>query len=433
MPWISIGSVRIWPTMKRGLSDAYGFWKMIWMRRLYGMNSRADIARMSRPSKCAVPAVASCSRISVRPTVVLPEPDSPTRPSVLPLGRSNDTSCTARNSRRPKRPSREKKLFDRLRTDSTTGSSGATPRGRSSTVPGSMPAPLMKSSITGSRAGRRSSCGRQRSSAVVYVSCGRSNTSRAGPCSRISPSRITMTWSAISPTTARSCVMNSTDICRRFCSWPMSSRICFWIVTSSAVVGSSAISSLGSQAIAIAIITRCCCPPDICDGNMSMRRAGSGMPTSASRSTARLRAAAPARPMCSRSTSSIWKPTVNTGFSDVIGSWKIIEMSAPRRSRSSARPSRARLRPPYRIWLLASTIEFSGGRRPRIASEVTDLPEPDSPTSATVAFCGMSNEMPRTASYVVLRSRRNETDRSRTRTSGSARFVVGFISAPSCP
>ena len=37
-----------------------------------------------------------------------------------------------------------------------------------------------------------------------------------------------------------------------------SSRICFWTVTSSAVVGSSAISSLGSHAIAIAIITRCC-------------------------------------------------------------------------------------------------------------------------------------------------------------------------------
>jgi hypothetical protein len=33
MPWIFIGSSRIWPTVKRGLSDAYGFWKMIWMRR----------------------------------------------------------------------------------------------------------------------------------------------------------------------------------------------------------------------------------------------------------------------------------------------------------------------------------------------------------------------------------------------------------------
>ena len=50
MPWICIGSVRIWPTVKRGLSDAYGFWKMIWMRRLYGMNSllrhRQDVAAL---------------------------------------------------------------------------------------------------------------------------------------------------------------------------------------------------------------------------------------------------------------------------------------------------------------------------------------------------------------------------------------------------
>ena len=42
----------------------------------------------------------------------------------------------------------------------------------------------------------------------------------------------------------------------------ISSRIWRWTVTSSAVVGSSAISSFGSHAIAIAIITRCCCPPD---------------------------------------------------------------------------------------------------------------------------------------------------------------------------
>ena len=43
----------------------------------------------------------------------------------------------------------------------------------------------------------------------------------------------------------------------------MRSMICFWIVTSSAVVGSSAIRSFGSHAMAIAIITRCCWPPDI--------------------------------------------------------------------------------------------------------------------------------------------------------------------------
>ena len=40
------------------------------------------------------------------------------------------------------------------------------------------------------------------------------------------------------------------------------SRICAWIVTSSAVVGSSAISSFGWHDSAIAIITRCRMPPE---------------------------------------------------------------------------------------------------------------------------------------------------------------------------
>ncbi len=90
--------------------------------------------------------------------------------------------------------------------------------------------------------------------------------------------------------------MNSTDIWCFFCSAAIRSRICFWIVTSSAVVGSSAISSFGSQAMAIAIITRCCWPPDICDGNLSTLRSGSGMPTSDSSAIERLRAAVAAQP-----------------------------------------------------------------------------------------------------------------------------------------
>ena len=53
-------------------------------------------------------------------------------------------------------------------------------------------------------------------------------------------------------------------------------RICAWIVTSSAVVGSSAISMSGSLAIAIAIITRWRCPPEswcgICAEPVSRRR-----------------------------------------------------------------------------------------------------------------------------------------------------------------
>src|SRR6188472_1138534 len=149
-----------------------------------------------------------------------------------------------------------------------------------------------------------------------------------------------------------------------------------------------------------------------------MRRSGSGMPTSRSTSTERLRAARPVIPTWRRSTSSSCQPTVNTGLSDVIGSWKIIEISAPRSLRSSPSGRPTRLRPPKTISLAGSTIEFSGGSRPSIASDVTDLPEPDSPTSATVLFRGMSNVMPLTASNVVFRSSRNDTRRLRTLTRG---------------
>ncbi len=59
-----------------------------------------------------------------------------------------------------------------------------------------------------------------------------------------------------------------------------------WIVTSSAVVGSSAIRSFGSQASAIAIITRCRIPPDSWCGYSLTRRSGAGMWTMSSSSTA---------------------------------------------------------------------------------------------------------------------------------------------------
>ncbi len=55
-----------------------------------------------------------------------------------------------------------------------------------------------------------------------------------------------------------------------------SSRICAWVVTSSAVVGSSAISSSGPQASAIAIITRWRMPPDIDADIRVSRRSGFG-------------------------------------------------------------------------------------------------------------------------------------------------------------
>ena len=232
--------------------------------------------------------------------------------------------------------------------------------------------------------------------------------------------------------------MNSTDIWCFVCSSAIRSRICFWIVTSSAVVGSSAIRSLGSQAIAIAIITRCCWPPDICDGNALIRCSGSGMPTSSSSSIARLRALPGVRPMCSRSTSLSWKPTVNTGLSDVIGSWKIIEMSAPRILRSSCCVEPREVAAAVHDLALPrrrSNSPAAADRGSRARSPTCRCPT-RRPARPSLLF-GMSNEMP----FDRLEGRalvEPEGDRrSRTRTSGSAAAtalpVVVSIMRPSCP
>ena len=76
----------------------------------------------------------------------------------------------------------------------------------------------------------------------------------------------------------------------------ISSRICAWMVTSSAVVGSSAISSLGLQARPMAIITRWRMPPDSWCGYWLSRLSGSVMPTRVRSSMARARAAASSMP-----------------------------------------------------------------------------------------------------------------------------------------
>src|SRR5207237_6417816 len=72
-----------------------------------------------------------------------------------------------------------------------------------------------------------------------------------------------------------------------------------------------------------------------------------------------------------------------------------------------------------RISLPGRTVAFSLGSSPRIDSDVTDFPLPDSPTSASVALRGMSKEMPFTASKWVCLSSRKLTRRLRTESSGS--------------
>src|SRR5436305_1702750 len=66
---------------------------------------------------------------------------------------------------------------------------------------------------------------------------------------------------ALPATTPRSWVISMTAMPSSACSRSSSSRICAWIVTSSAVVGSSAMSSFGWHTSAIPIITRWRMPP----------------------------------------------------------------------------------------------------------------------------------------------------------------------------
>jgi hypothetical protein len=58
------------------------------------------------------------------------------------------------------------------------------------------------------------------------------------------------------------CVISSTARPSRRCRSASNASTWAWIVTSSAVVGSSAISTLGAHASAIAIITRWRMPPE---------------------------------------------------------------------------------------------------------------------------------------------------------------------------
>ncbi len=141
------------------------------------------------------------------------------------------------------------------------------------------------------------------------------------------------TVSAISAINPRSCVMNSTAMPNSACRSWISFMICAWIVTSRPVVGSSAMSSLGRHASAMAIIARWFMPPLSSNGYWLTRRSGSLMPTRSSRSTVCARASLRVIPRCTRSTSPTWLPTACTGLRAVIGSWKIMLIRFPRMSR----------------------------------------------------------------------------------------------------
>ena len=82
----------------RGLSDAYGSWNTICMRRRSGRIAAAVASAISCPAKRIDPAVGSWMRTMRRAKVDLPQPDSPTRPTVSPAATSRSTPSTARTT-----------------------------------------------------------------------------------------------------------------------------------------------------------------------------------------------------------------------------------------------------------------------------------------------------------------------------------------------
>ena len=114
--------------------------------------------------------------------------------------------------------------------------------------------------------------------------------------------------------------------------------------------------------------------------------------------------------------------SVMTGLSDVIGSWKIIEISLPRMRRISSSRRAARFIPLKSLSLRRRCGPFPWEAAGRIDSAVTLLPQPDSPTSPTVRPSAMSKVTPstaRTSPSLV----KNEVRRSLILRSGA---IVGF-------
>ena len=192
----------------------------------------------------------------------------------------------------------------------------------------------------GRRAGRTGSCGTAASpitgnaaaSARVYGCAASANTLSFGPSSTIRPAYITAIRRQMFASVERSCVMKM--IARPRSRWRSASRrsTCAWTITSSAVVGSSAISIRGSHAIASAIRTRWRWPPDSWCGYA--RRA----PRRQAHQLEQLRPPAsrgsPRSRECSRIASAIWSPTRCTGLSVWSAPWKTIASSVQRTARS---------------------------------------------------------------------------------------------------
>ncbi|MNL86130.1 hypothetical protein D3C87_2147100 [compost metagenome] len=73
------------------------------------------------------------------------------------------------------------------------------------------------------------------------------------------------------------------------------------------------------------------------------------------------------------------------GFSAVMGSWNTMPNDLPRKPYQSVADKPTRSRPPYKICPCV-TLSWPAGSKPMMACAVTDLPEPDSPTTHRISL-----------------------------------------------
>ena len=213
------------------------------------------------------------------------------------------------------------------------------------------------------------------------------------PASTTLPAYMMTPVSQVSAMTDRSWLIRMKE---RSSSWrrrSINSRICACTMTSSAVVGSSPITSLGLQARAMAIMARCRMPPLISWGN-SVTRLGL-MPTRSNSSRARTIALDSEVPSCRMIGSAICLPTCCTGFRAFMAPWKMIEMSFQRILLMPYSVRLARFLPSKRI-SPETTRPFSGSSL-RMARAAVVLPQPDSPARPRLRPCSTMKLTPSTA------------------------------------
>src|SRR5262245_36527773 len=112
------------PIDMRGLSAEYGSWKTICMLRRSVLRRGPASVCTSTPSKATLPASGSMRPTTRRAVVDLPQPVSPTMPSVVPASTINETLSTAETYAFEHSPVRTENLLHNPSTRSSTGDCG---------------------------------------------------------------------------------------------------------------------------------------------------------------------------------------------------------------------------------------------------------------------------------------------------------------------